>query len=392
MKLARTLPILLLPLLAGVAQLPGFSQAEGPREWVFPRDHGRHDGFKTEWWYFTGNVDAVDDGKVGVGGATSRPLVTSRPLATRRPFGFELTFFRTSLFPPVAFPSSGPATRAAASTLSAYFAHAHISDLQGGEYLARDLASRGNPKLASAAADRLELRVQNWTAGFEGKDIVLSAEEPGFGIRLRCRPVHGPILEGPGGLSLKGRVAAGAAPNASYYYSFTRLETSGTLRVGATTYPVSGLSWMDHEFASNYLPPELAGWDWFSLHLADGSDLMLYRMRDLKGEASYAFATSVSPTGETTYYEQPKIKVSGSDPWTSPQSKGAYPQRWTVAIEGLGSWDIRTRQRSQEMLTPGTTGINYYEGSIEARGANGGPGVTGYIEMTGYDAPLGGRF
>ncbi len=34
----------------------GFARAFEPRELSFPADHGAHNAYRTEWWYFTGNI------------------------------------------------------------------------------------------------------------------------------------------------------------------------------------------------------------------------------------------------------------------------------------------------------------------------------------------------
>ena len=72
---------------------------------------------------------------------------------------------------------------------------------------------------------------------------------------------------------------------ASYYYSFTDLKTSGYIKRPGMTSQVSvtGVSWFDQEFGSNQLSGDQEGWDWFALHLSDGRDLMIYKLRKKDG-------------------------------------------------------------------------------------------------------------
>src|SRR5690349_12973458 len=93
---------------------PAFVRALEPRTWSFPRDHGRHDGFKTEWWYFTGNLRD----------------------AAGRPFGFQLTFFR-SAFVPTATTRPSPW-----AMTDLYFAHGAISDVQSKRFVYADRLAR----------------------------------------------------------------------------------------------------------------------------------------------------------------------------------------------------------------------------------------------------------
>ncbi|MDB5355447.1 MAG: hydroxyneurosporene synthase [Phycisphaerales bacterium] len=338
--------------------VPEFRQALGPREWAFPRDHGRHDGFKTEWWYFTANLQ--DD-------------------AGHR-FGYQLTFFRTAIAPGVADRPSPWAMH------DLYFAHAAISDIDGGKFTFKDHMQRGRPGLAFASDQTLDVMLLDWSARQTNDGIVLRASEPGFAIDLKCKEGRGPVLQGPGGVNAKGRERG----QASYYYSMTRLPTAGTLSIGGRQIHVTGLSWMDHEFSSNALAHNQAGWDWMGLHLANGDDLMLYRLRDRTGGADYVSGARISPDGAAHYLASTDITMEGAKPWKSPATGAAYPQEWKLKITGLPGLVVQSEMPGQELITRDSTDVDYFEGAAKVIDDQGRPAGEGYLEMTGYVKPVGG--
>lgn len=342
------------------AQGADYLQATHPREWSFPRDHGRHDGFRTEWWYFTGNLRD----------------------AAGREFGYQITFFRTAFAPqPTTRPSPWAMT-------DLYFAHAAISDLQGGRFVFKDRLERGRPNLAWASDKTLDVLLLDWSAALQGKDIHLRAAEKDFAIDLTCTGGRGPILQGPGGVNRKGHQPG----QASYYYSMTRLQTAGSLSLNGQTWQVKGLSWMDHEFSSNSLAENQSGWDWMGLQLADGSDLMIYRIRNKSGAADYLSGTRVTPDGKPHYLSAAEIRMEGSNPWTSPASGGVYPQRWRLQVSGLPDLLVTSAMPGQELVTSSSTKVTYFEGVAHVTDAKGHPRGEGYLEMTGYAKSLGGSF
>jgi predicted secreted hydrolase len=185
---------------------------------------------------------------------------------------------------------------------------------------------------------------------------------------------------------------------ASYYFSHTDLATRGSIRtpLSQTEIPVTGTSWFDHEFGSNQLTSDQVGWDWFSLHLSDGHDLMLYVLRRKDGSVEpTSSGTLVSPSGKATHLKLSEINIEILDTWKSPRSGGRYPSRWRLRIPTVGiDLLISPSVASQELLTEGSTGVVYYEGAIEGKGTSGGKEVMaeGYVEMTGYAGSLAGLF
>jgi predicted secreted hydrolase len=358
--LAVMVALLILPSLALDARADEYLQATHPREWSFPRDHGRHDGFRTEWWYFTGNL---------------------RDPAGRE-FGYQITFFRTAF-------AAQPTTRPSPWRMTdLYFAHAAISDLQGRRFVFKDRLERGRPNLAWASDKTLDVMLLDWSAALNGNDIKLRAAETGFAIALTCTGGRGPILQGPGGVNLKGHQPG----QASYYYSMTRLQTAGSLSLNGQTWQVKGLSWMDHEFSSNSLSENQAGWDWMGLQLSDGSDLMIYRIRNKSGAADYLSGTRITPDGRPHYLSAADIRLEGSAPWTSPASGGAYPQRWRLHVPGLPPLLVTSALPTQELVTSSSTQVTYFEGVAHVTDPDGHPMGEGYLEMTGYAKSLGGSF
>jgi predicted secreted hydrolase len=381
----RTLPEAPLAQAAVFASAPddgSFLQVIGPRGWSFPRDHGRHDGFRTEWWYFTGNV---------------------RTAAGRR-FGYQLTFFRTAM-------DAQPATRPSPWGLNdIYFAHAAISDLAGNRFIFKDRLERGREGLAESSDQTMDVKLLDWSAKFEDAPtqpnisatpqseqnvaqrnnniIHLIASENDFAIDLKCAPGRGPVLQGPGGVNAKGNQIG----QASYYYSQTRLPTAGSLTIAGEKFDITGITWMDHEFSSDALSSQQSGWDWMGLSLDNGDDLMIYRLRNLAGQTDYLSGTRVTSDGEPHYLTASQIQMRGSSPWTSPVTGGAYPQRWQLQIEGMPAMVVQSAMPNQELQTTNSTKISYFEGAADVLDSQGHPIGQGYLEMTGYDHSIGHSF
>lgn len=337
---------------------PEFTPVIAPRSWSFPRDHGRHDGFKTEWWYFTGNL---------------------RERSTGRQFGYQLTFFRSSLVPRAA---SRPSAWGAGDL---YLGHAAISDVEGRRFVYAERLSRGRTGLAYASDNTLDVVLKDWwTKLDEDGRFRLFAKDDKLAMDLTVGAGRGPVLQGPGGLNAKG-------PNrgqASYYYSMTRLLTTGTLTVEGNTFEVEGVSWLDREFSSSPLAENQAGWDWLALSLDDGTDLMLYRLRDKQGRADYLSGTLIGGDGKVAYLSGKDITLTPGAVWKSPESGASYPREWTVGVPGRGTLVVRTRLADQELQTPNSTDVTYYEGTVDLTDESGKPVGEGYLEMTGYAKAL----
>jgi predicted secreted hydrolase len=334
--------------------LPGWT-------YQFPRDHGAHPDFKTEWWYFTGGLRAADG----------------------REFGYELTWFREGVTP------RRPEGLSRFVVGDFKFAHFAVSDVPGKRFLFSEKISRGaygEAGCGNGSPGPLAW-IDNWQLTVEpGGAWRIAASEGGRELDLSVIPEKAPVIEGEDGISRK---AAGEG-HASCYYSCTRMRTEGTLTLpGAAPLAVRGETWFDHEWATNQLAPDEAGWDWFSLQLNDGSELMLYRMRLKNGKADPASSgTFVRKDGTVEYLKASDFELTPLAWWRSRKTAGNYPIRWRLRIPRLGlDVEVATPLEDQELVL---RSLAYWEGLIHATGTVRGAPVSGhgYLELTGYNAAL----
>ena len=329
----------------------GFPRVTEPRAFRFPEDHGPHPEYRNEWWYITGNLDD-DDGKR---------------------FGFELTIFRFALTPDVRATESGWRAN------QVYIAHFAITDADGREFYVAERFSRGALGLAGATAAPFRVWIDDWEIAGADRRWSLSASDAAFGLELDLVAQKEPVLNGIGGLSQKS-----AEPgNASYYYSITRWQSDGQLRIGEKEYTVSGYSWLDREWSSSALAADQQGWDWFALQLADGSDLMFYNLRKTDGaQDSRSAGTWVFPDGRSRHLARDEVSIRVVDQWDSPEG-GTYPSRWEISLpaEQL-KLSVVPVLADQELFTT----VRYWEGAVDVEGSRRGDTVSGrgYVELTGY--------
>ena len=346
------------------ASSAGFEKATGPRNFVFPLDHGPHPNFQTEWWYYTGN------------------LVSS----SGQHFGYELTFFRRALQPPSARVSRSSDW----ATQQVYMAHFTLTDVSGKRFRYFEQLSRGAAGLAGALGQPdFSVWLNNWSVQQTAPDEYhLQSFQQDIRLDLRLKDLKGPILEGDHGYSQKG-----AEPgNASYYYSETRLQTQGTLAVGGNNFQVNGASWMDHEFSTSALSANEVGWDWYALQLSDGSELMMYALRHSDGSQDpYSSGVIIAPDGTTRLLKPADFKITQKAAWRSPHSSTVYPADWTVQIpsEHL-SLQVQPYLADQEL----NVSFIYWEGAVKVNGTRAGAALSGsgYVELTGYAASMQGQF
>jgi predicted secreted hydrolase len=353
--------------LAGENDTEGYLQVTGPCRLEFPRDHGAHPGYRTEWWYYTGNL-ASEDGHA---------------------FGFQLTIFRTQISPSVDNENSQE-SKSAWRTSQVYFGHAAISDIANGNHLQAENLARGALNMAGARQDAgvTTIWLHDWSIRIDSDAHHISADTPEFGIRLKHVPLKPPIQHGDQGYSPRGSTAG----YASCYYSLTRMDTEGELRIGNRSFTVRGQGWMDQDFSSRLLEPGIVGWDWFSLQLSDHSEIMFYLGRTESGDLHPASSgTFILPDAATLPLALNALDVDVLDRWKSPQTGAIYPSRWRLRIEPLGvDVTIAARLADQEMITLKSTGVIYWEGSVSVGGQSRGQTVkgTGYVELTGYAGAL----
>jgi predicted secreted hydrolase len=357
-------------LLAVAAPLPTAAQtpwrtADPQYAWSFPRDHWAHPGYKTEWWYFTG-------------------IVTDAANPERR-YGYQFTFFRVGLSP-----DSLP-YRSAWSTPTLIMGHASVSDLTRGVHVFSEILYRpnnflggfGQPGDTLIAWSRAPYGTNDrWTLAWNGDgfDFAMRDDAKQVAFAMTTHATAPLLFQGPNGYSRKGATATAA----SQYYSYTRLATEGTVMIGGATMHVLGESWMDKEFGSNQLGAAQVGWDWFSLRLDDGRDVMLYLVRTERGPV-YARGTIAIPGEDPRYVDASAWNVTVDDTWRSPATDATYPHEWSVAIPDLDLvLDIVPVLDDQENVSSLVPGLFYWEGAVVVRMPGGERLGEGYVELTGY--------
>lgn len=341
---------------------------EPPLVVEFPRDHGVHPEYRTEWWYATGILaDKAGDAR----------------------FGYQLTVFRQGLDPSVIAPGE--------SSLRArhiYAGHLAIVDLARGKMVNAERIRRTVPGLSESKPRDLDVVLDDWTMKRRADGVVvLDAldRDQGLSLALELVPQKPPVMHGQDSVSKKGAEHG----NASAYMSWTRLATEGHIAIGGHEFDVRGESWFDHEWGTAQLGAGVIGWDWFGLRLADGRDVMLYRLRRADGSAiAESAGTLVAPDGSSRHLDSADFSLTrdtGPDAtWTSPRSKAVYPARWRLRIASAGI-DVALRTQTADCEIDGRESTNtvYWEGPVAVEGSVSG---SGYGELVGYANSMSGHF
>ncbi|UCC62964.1 MAG: hypothetical protein JSV36_19840 [Anaerolineae bacterium] len=268
-------------------------------------------------------------------------------------------------------------------------AHFALTDVAGKRHQAFERFSRGAAGLAGAQTSPYRAWLEDWRVDeIEPGVYHLRASEDGLALDLELGDERGPVLQGDGGYSQKGPDGG----NASYYYSLTRLASSGSVRVGDTTYQVDGWSWMDHEYGTSALAPDQVGWDWFALQLDDGSELMVFQIHKADGSADpFSAGTLVGPDGQARHLGHDEFEIDFGGTWRSPRSGATYPSQWTLRVPVAGlRLEIEPHLADQEL----NVSYAYWEGAVRISGEHAGRPVQGdgYVEMTGYAGSMQGQF
>jgi predicted secreted hydrolase len=346
---------------AGVCE--SFAIARAPYHFVFPRDHASHPQYRTEWWYFTGHL-------------------WSR---SGRRFGYELTFFRLGLRPGDPPPTTGQSRWRGNELYPAHFA---ITDVAGQRFFHTERIAREALGEGFASSTQLVVRSGAWTlVGTPQRDsrrerMLLHAVSGANALDLVQIPQKPPAIHGSGGISRK----AACLSCASHYYSYTRLHTSGTLTYDGVTFAVDGLSWMDHEFGSSELAPDQVGWDWFSLQLADGREIMLYRLRQADGGITPQSSGSLIDRNGTVHpLSLADFAIESHAVWMSPHTGAHYPSLWRVRIPAYRLDLVLTPTVADQELADASS-TSYWEGAVNVTAATSSHQTlgVGYVELTGY--------
>jgi predicted secreted hydrolase len=327
--------------------LPGY-------DFQFPRDHGSHDEYRTEWWYYTGHLRTESGHR----------------------YGFEVTFFRVGVVPP----DAAPETRWDLHNLA--LAHFAITDIDRQKFRYAEKLNRESPFTGSAAAGFLDVFNEGWSVRtLPDGSWHLVASHGGDSLDLRIRSRKSPAVHGENGVSVK----AEGIGYASHYYSMTRLEVSGVIN----GQQCRGIAWMDHEFGSSNLRENQQGWDWFCMQLDNDSELMLYQIRRSDGTPDPASSGSlITSDGSVIHIRHDQMRVEALDRWRSPHSGAVYPMGWRISVPAFRIVVlIKPEMRDQELVTRGSTNVTYWEGSVTISGTLDNVAVSGagYVEMTGYE-------
>ncbi|MBX3694418.1 MAG: hypothetical protein KF790_04530 [Steroidobacteraceae bacterium] len=334
--------------------LPGEPQAVVPGYvMAFPRDHGSHPAFRTEWWYATGwlRTPAGED------------------------LGFQITFFR-SLQPAAA---RNPSAFAPHQIL---IAHAAISDPSRGRLWKDERIARAGFGLAEAREGDAAVWIDDWRLAHPGEVFEVRAPAQDFALELSLRERQPPLLNGEAGFSRKGATPLAA----SYYYSLPQLEVSGHVVREGRRVAVNGAAWLDHEWSSEPLEPGAVGWDWVSVNLGDGGALMAFRIRDAQGDVRWAGGTLRTGEGGTRHFGPDEIAFTPARRWRSPRTAVEYPVQWDVRAGELAI-RLEPLMDDQESDTRRSTGAIYWEGAVRAYDGDREVG-RGYLELTGYGEAL----
>ncbi|HSD40586.1 MAG TPA: carotenoid 1,2-hydratase [Burkholderiales bacterium] len=319
----------------------------------FPRDHGAHPAFRTEWWYVTGWL-------AGDGG---------------RELGFQITFFRSR-------PRVAEGNPSAFAPRQLVFAHAALADPRAGRLVHDQRAARAGFGLADAREGDTDVWVDDWSLRHVPDGYSARVPARDFGLELAFRPTQPILLQGDRGYSRKGPLAA----QSSYSYSRPQLAVEGTIPRGARTERVMGRAWLDHEWSSEYMAPQAVGWDWVGLNLADGGALMAFRMRGRETEVFWGAGTLRSADGRVRTFAPDEVRFEPRRRWKSPRTEVEYPVAMRVRAGDL-DLDLDPLMDDQELDSRGSTGTIYWEGAVRAK-----VGVrvigAGYLELTGYWKPL----
>lgn len=340
----------------GMAQtnLAGYARADRPRTFAFPADHGPHPEYAVEWWYVTGNL-RDEQGKQ---------------------YGYQWTVFRTAMPR-----QDGANTASAWQTDAVYMAHFALTDVTQQTFTATERFQRESLGLAGAQAAPLRVWVDDWQLlSADAATARITAATADVAIDLVVDLSAPIVLQGDAGLSQKSTEPG----NASYYYSIPRMQTTGGIRVGDNTRAVTGLSWLDREWSTSALSPDQVGWDWFALHLDDGSDLMLYQLRRADGTPHPASSGSLRRSdGTVVRLGVDDVRWEPQGMWRSPHTGAAYPAAWRLRIapEAL---DLQVTPLVADQELPVL--VRYWEGTVAVSGTRGTQpiGGNGYLEMTGY--------
>lgn len=324
-----------------------------PTSLAFPRDHGSHPSFRTEWWYLTGWTE------------------DARGVAR----GVQVTFFRSR-------PGVAESLRSAQAAAQVIFAHAALADPQRGRLRHDQRAARAVLGLAHAGEATTDVVLDDWTLRLVDDTYRALIPARDFTLDIAFTARGAPLLQGRDGVSRKGPRPA----QASHYYSRPQLALRGTITADGAPLAVTGTAWLDHEWSSEYLAPGARGWDWIGVNLDDGGALMAFRIRGDAGSVVWGGGTLRAADGTTTTFAPDDVRFAPLRTWRSPRTGIEFPVGMRVTAGPL-VLELVPLFDDQELDARASVGTVYWEGAVRAD-VNGRRAGRGYLELTGYGAPL----
>jgi predicted secreted hydrolase len=333
-----------------------FAKADSVIEFDFPRDHAAHDKFKTEWWYFTGNISDGNDH-----------------------FGYQFTIFRNAIV------AEKDSIIDDWTTTQNYLSHFALTDVSNNQFYYDEKLSRQSVGLAGTIANPLKVWLEDWqikgdySLGYDKPIFKINAFSDNYGIDLELKPEKNPVFQGENGLSAKSNTPG----NASYYYSYTRLNTSGKVIINNKTFYVNGWSWMDREWSTSALEQGQKGWDWFSIQIDDNTEIMYFRLRGKDNKTSnFAKGAFIDKNGKKINLSQDQVNLDVLEYYEN-DNKSQYPSKWLLNIpDEKIKLTITPLIQDQELKLS----VRYWEGAVKVEGVKNGSAISGhgYVELTGY--------
>ena len=331
----------------------GFRVAREGYQFVFPRDHGNHPDFKTEWWYVTGHLINKANGER---------------------YGYQLTFFRQ------ASPKSKWRGNSNWQSDQIYMAHAAITNESEKAFIHEEKLNRGG-LLANSKIGDLDVFNESWfLKRLPSGEFDLEMSVKNKQLRLKLKPMTSLVTFGEKGVSKKGDDTTAS----SHYLTYPRMQSKGSMRLSnGSSIDVEGLSWMDHEISSNQLGSNQSGWDWAGIQLDNGTSIMFYRLRLADGTRDRnSIAYYVDNLGKIIKSTKVfNIKILST--WISSTTKIKYPSIIELNID-KDIYTIEPTLDSQEINSKGSGGLSYWEGSCRVRDLRGKIIGNAYLELTGY--------
>lgn len=311
-------------------------------EITFPKDHGEHPEYLAEWWYLTANLKTETGKEIAVQWTIFRMATSDEDLS-----GWK--------------------------TPQMYMVHAVITTKE--KVWAAERFARGGIGQAGVSLNPFHAWLDNWSWDAATSDPFpgrLEFSDDHMSARLNIKQKGAIVLQGDKGYSKKHPLLS----IASYYYSVPFLDLDGTITLDGKPYKVSGRGWFDREWSSSMLSAKQQGWDWFAIHLNDGSALMVSQLRE-EGQRPYFIGSRSWPDGRVVKLDNNQIRMK---PMHFYKVSGiSFPLNWLIEVPSQGlklQTSVVRQDQWLHFIFP------YWEGPINVTGTHSGKG---FMELTGYE-------